>query len=409
MATFNQDELRALLQVNNLPLVTIMMPLTSTGSDQRENQTRLRNLLRQAETMIATFDMKPEEITALLAPAQALLDGDSETASPFAGGQGVAMFLTADPNDFRYYVLDYPVEEKVTASDRFTLKGVIPALTMTTKYYILKLAQKEAELLEGDHQKLTPVEVPNLPTSVAEVVGLDTEGRKDGQQSVGASGRPGAPGTQPGLGGEAGSFAGHGAGEEDPKEYIMQFLHRVNDAMHPFLKDKTDPLIVVATETLHPMFKQASTYKHILEPGILGNPTGYTQQTLIEKALEMIAPLGQEAKATAADRYRAGLSKSLASKVPIDVLQAAYMGQIDTLFVASGPEMWGLFDFNTNKHELHNEERPGDVDLLDLAASQTLINHGTVYVVPREEMPEDAPIAAVYRYSLGDANTQANT
>jgi hypothetical protein len=40
----------------------------------------------------------------------------------------------------------------------------------------------------------------------------------------------------------------------------------------------------------------------------------------------------------------------------------------------------------------------GSEDLLDFSAIRTLLNGGTVFSVPQGKMPDDKPIAAVFRY-----------
>jgi hypothetical protein len=47
---------------------------------------------------------------------------------------------------------------------------------------------------------------------------------------------------------------------------------------------------------------------------------------------------------------------------------------------------------------MHQKMEPGSEDLLDFSAIQTLLNGGTVFSLPQEEMPDDKPIAAVFRY-----------
>jgi len=42
--------------------------------------------------------------------------------------------------------------------------------------------------------------------------------------------------------------------------------------------------------------------------------------------------------------------------------------------------------------------RFNDDDLLDVAATQTLLHGGSVYVVERADMPDEGPFAAVLRY-----------
>jgi hypothetical protein len=68
------------------------------------------------------------------------------------------------------------------------------------------------------------------------------------------------------------------------------------------------------------------------------------------------------------------------------------------LFVAVGVQQWGSFNPETSTIDLHPEAQPGDEDLLNAAAIQTLLNGGTVYAVEPEKVPDEAPLAAVFRY-----------
>jgi hypothetical protein len=58
----------------------------------------------------------------------------------------------------------------------------------------------------------------------------------------------------------------------------------------------------------------------------------------------------------------------------------------------------GSFNPETSTIDLHPEAQPGDEDLLNAAAIQTLLNGGTVYAVEPEKVPDEAPLAAVFRY-----------
>jgi hypothetical protein len=71
---------------------------------------------------------------------------------------------------------------------------------------------------------------------------------------------------------------------------------------------------------------------------------------------------------------------------------------VDELFVAVGVQVWGHFEPEQDRVHLHEPPEPGDEDLLDLAAIQSLIKGGTVYAVLPEEVPDQAPLAAVLRY-----------
>jgi hypothetical protein len=82
------------------------------------------------------------------------------------------------------------------------------------------------------------------------------------------------------------------------------------------------------------------------------------------------------------------------------VLPAASYGRVDQLFVAVGVQQWGIFNpgVSTATVDLHAEPELGDEDLLDAAAVHTLLNGGTVYAVEPGQVPDQAQLAAVFRY-----------
>jgi hypothetical protein len=68
------------------------------------------------------------------------------------------------------------------------------------------------------------------------------------------------------------------------------------------------------------------------------------------------------------------------------------------LFVPLGVRRWGRFDSDRLSVDEHEEEQPGDDELLDLATMQTLMHAGTVFGVKSEEVPDKQLLVAVYRF-----------
>jgi len=67
--------------------------------------------------------------------------------------------------------------------------------------------------------------------------------------------------------------------------------------------------------------------------------------------------------------------------------------------VAVGQQQWGSFDPDDNTLVLNAAAKAGDEDLLDLVAVQTLLKGGTVYALEPEVMPNQVPVAAIFRYA----------
>lgn len=68
------------------------------------------------------------------------------------------------------------------------------------------------------------------------------------------------------------------------------------------------------------------------------------------------------------------------------------------MFVAVGQQQWGRFDPQSDTVQLHEQEQPGDEDLLDFAAIHTLLNGGTVFAVQPDHVPGQSLVAAIFRY-----------
>ena len=61
-------------------------------------------------------------------------------------------------------------------------------------------------------------------------------------------------------------------------------------------------------------------------------------------------------------------------------------------------EQWGRFDPATEAIEVHETAAPGDDDLLERAATQTVLHGGSVYVLEAPMVPGGQFAAAVFRY-----------
>lgn len=117
--------------------------------------------------------------------------------------------------------------------------------------------------------------------------------------------------------------------------------------------------------------------------------------------LKPLLPLlsnGSKPQQDAAAQYRDYAATGRASNDVREIVPAAYDGRIESLFVASDQEQWGTFDPVTRTMHVHRIAKFRDEDVLDLAATQTLLHGGSVYALEREHMPDAALIAAVFRH-----------
>jgi hypothetical protein len=82
----------------------------------------------------------------------------------------------------------------------------------------------------------------------------------------------------------------------------------------------------------------------------------------------------------------------------MSIVPAALRGRIDTLFIDCSRPRWGLYDEDRNTVELHDESHPGDTDLVELAAAETLRHRGRVYALSCEPGSASETAEALLRY-----------
>jgi hypothetical protein len=107
-----------------------------------------------------------------------------------------------------------------------------------------------------------------------------------------------------------------------------------------------------------------------------------------------VEPLFLQALREAAARYDQLAGTGLTAREPREIVRAAEHGRIDTLFAAQHPTGSSADGGGVPV----SDEGSGLQDLLERAASITLIKGGAVYILPAGEVPGGGGVAAVFRY-----------
>lgn len=158
-------------------------------------------------------------------------------------------------------------------------------------------------------------------------------------------------------------------------------------------------MVLAGVEYLCPIYREASSYPHLVDEDVPVRPTGMRPDELRGKAWAVVEPLFLKERKIAGDRYGYLLGTGRASAALEAVVPAAFEGRVDVLFVAQGARQWGSYDGEARRIRTENRPGPHNMDLLDFAAVQTLLHGGKVYAVEPDRMPgEGAIVAAVFRY-----------
>jgi hypothetical protein len=382
----SREELRLLIEQRAGSCASLFLPIQRAEPARQQNRIRLERLLDQAATRLLARDLSPTATQSLLAPARELVEDQA-----FWEHQSDGLAIFAAPQLFRVYRLPLAFEELLVIDERLHITPLLPLFSDDGQFYVLTLGLQGVQLLQGAHYSLRPIALPSVPTSLQDALKYD-EFAKQPQWHPGV----------PGHGGERGAIF-HGQGARDDrvaKEEILRYFQQVDRGVCTVLRDKHAPLLLAGVAYLLPIYRAANHYSHLMEEGLATNPDDLQPEALLARAWELVAPHFAHARTVAVEHYQQlrGAQLALASSYLRAIVPAAYAGRIETLFVAIGQRQWGTFDPATGVLALHEAAESHDSELLDLAAGQVIRHGGTVYLAAPEQMPESAPLAAIFRW-----------
>jgi Bacterial archaeo-eukaryotic release factor family 7 len=387
MDMLNPTALKSLIAQHGKWCVSIYMPTHPVGRDQQQNPIRLKNLLAEAETKLLANGLRRPEAQKLMLPAEELLWNRDFWQHQ---GEGLAIFLT---NDFsQVYRLPVEFEEQLHTGNGFYIKPLLPSLGRGIKFYVLAISLHNVRLFEGNADTMSEIKL-NFPTSMQEALWTDEPEKYLNMHS-------GSISMGQGKGGAA-VFHGHDPADEE-KTNILRFFQSVNEGLNDLLDEKNIPMILAGVDYLLPIYREASSYQNLLEDAVMGNPEREKVKDLHAKAWKIVQPLFEESQKKAFEKFEQlnGQKSDLAVKDIKTAVKAATVGQVETIFVPLGKQKWGQYDAENHNVIASAEPGPGNEDLFDLAATQTILNSGQVFAVPPEQMPGGGEVAAILRYSV---------
>lgn len=374
-------DLRNLIDSKVYPSVSFYMPTHITGQELRENPIRFKNLINKCVDILKKH-LPQEKAEELLKPAYDLL-----TYNIFwhERGSGLAMFIT--PQFSQYNHLCIEPKTNVYVGEYLHILPLIPSFIDEGTFYLLLLSQHRVQLFEASHHNKTEIDLPGTFKNIEEMLRFDIA-----EDNVNARSLP------------AGSISGQGAmyyGSADlklGKKNTERFVQSVAAVVDKKLFNRNAPLIIAAVEYIEAMFRMHCSYPHLVSKGIHGNPDEIKIDALHSQAWDIIADYLRQDEEKYTRLYNDFSNTDKTSTDLNAILQAAYMGRVDTIFVNENQHVFGKFDYQSLTIEIHKQKLDGDEDLLNLAAIYTLKVDGRVFPINKNLMKTDEPIAAIFRY-----------
>jgi hypothetical protein len=187
----------------------------------------------------------------------------------------------------------------------------------------------------------------------------------------------------------------HPAAAPSEKADILRFLHVVDRQVNVVLGGQDAPLVLACIGFLAGLYVPVNSYRRLLPVKVPGNPATWSEGQLHAEAYQIAEPFLRHGRDLARQKYEEVRGTPLASDDVQEVVAAADVGKIDTLFLTRSAACRGCYDPQHHRVYLDRE----DDDLAEIAVDETLLHGGKVYDVDRDDVPGLGVLAAIYRRS----------
>lgn len=368
-----QADLYRLIQPTPGPCVSIYARTGATESAD-QGRIRFRNALQRAEQAIGEPQENGQEGNPL-DPLRALAD-DSELwlgATP-----GIAAFLSRD----RVVVRRLPEEPQdlVMVADSFHVKPIIRMVQATDRFQVLAVSAERVALYEGDRHGLQPVRLhDDVPKTMGEAIGEPSR-----------------------LTEESGNGAVSNQGGHDLRqEQLNRWFRRLDQAIwERHSREAQLPMILAAQDQYHSFFHMAAHNRNLLkDAAIKRDPFKDIDLELLSRlAVEQMQPIWDASIAELMELFGSAKAHGKGNDQVNDIAAQAAIGRVGTLILEEGRHVGGAVEPGTGKVTFRAIGDPHTDDLLDDLAEMVLRAGGQVMVLPREKMPTEHGVAAIYRY-----------
>ncbi len=373
-----------LLSVTEVPCISLYMATHRIHPENIQDMIRYKNLVKQVKESL-TDKYPSADIQTLLEPFETLA-----SAHDFwnHASDGIGIMRSADR--FEVFRLQLPVEELVMVADAFHTKPLRRILQSEGRYQVLALTLGAVHLFEGNRHSLFEIELPDdFPRTITKALGEELTEKHSTVASYG------------GVGGDSTNMHhGQGGKKDELDSDSERFFRVVSNAVYDrYSKPSGLPLLLAALPEHHHLFNQVNKNPFLLPKGVEINPQAVSIEKLAELSWEAMQPVYLKKLETLKEKFNQAKSNGLGSDNMDDVTEAAEAGRVETLFIEAHRVIASrLRNKVTGTFKMTDLTQPVLDDQLDDVGVLVHRKGGTVVIVPKDQMPADTGIAAIFRF-----------
>ena len=363
------------------PFISLYQETHRHKPENRQDLIRFKNLVDEIKDSLKR-EYPKENIKSIMKPFEEIANDRT-----FWNNSTEGLAILANKNKCVVYRLPREVEEVSIVANSFYIKPLIRNFQSAERYHVLGLDRTNFKLFEGNRYGFEKIEFPeDDPITIKEVLGDEyTE-----------------PHLSPGAyGGTAGTpmFHGHGSRKDEIEIDAKRYFRYVDKyIMENYSNKEKFPLILATLDEHYGWFKNISNNPYLYEEAIRKDYRELSLAQIKEEAWKVIESYYLGKTEDLVERYNLGRSKFLGSDDVAEVARAAVENRVDSIMVESGKIIPGVVNKETGELETRELQHPRIGDLLNSITQIVIRNKGEVVVLPKERMPSETGLAAIYRY-----------
>lgn len=360
--------------------ISIYMPTHSDSGQWKQDKIRFKNLVSQVEVSLLE-DMKKDEVDKLVKPLHVIMEDSS-----FWNSVSLGLAILLNEAGGIYYILNRRLEEYADVANEFYLKPLLRNFQSFDKFHILGLTRNEFRLYEGTRYSIEEVKLPEGTISLKDDL-IDEDAMRGKVLNLSSSIAGGA------------NYHGHNTKDEGVVNVMDTFYRYVDEFVNEnYSKPYQKPLILMTTVENQGFFRNLTKNRYLMEKGISKNPAALNLKELQEEFWKLIEPLYLEKTSLLLDRFHDAQGELAASVDPLEIAHGFLDGRVDTLIVEADRVIGAVYDREADKIVEGDLNKYYIGDLINHMALMALKQNGRVVVLPKEKMPSDTGLAAIYRF-----------
>ena len=384
MNTLDKDYVSGILEHSDPPCLSLYQPTHRRHPENQQDPIRFGNLVKALEESLLQ-QLSRGDVRPLLEPFLALADDRDFWNHTFDG-----LAVLAAKGFFRVYKLQRPVPKLAVVADSFHTKPLMRILQSADRYQVLGLNRREFRLFEGNRDALDEIEpAKGIPRTMPQALGDEATETHHTFTSYGGVGGRSSPVRR--------GRDGRQAAIDIDAERFFRAVDRGISEQHS--RPSGLPLILAALPDHQYMFHELSHNPFLVEESIDTHPDAMSSiDELRRRAWQVMEPHYLARLAAWVEEFGNARVHGLGDDDLPQVAKATVAGRVATLLIEADREIPGRVDTVTGDIETADLADPEVDDVLDDLGTLALKMGGHVVIVPRERMPTETGIAAIYRY-----------